>query len=97
MKRWPPSRETHRCNTSPLTNKVQTLDSSPSESLPAESSNRNTQSASPGGEGWIARTNDGGKSWKTQLQHKYIVNQLFALNDQQAWATLERRMAGKRG
>ncbi|MCD9020794.1 hypothetical protein K7P76_03090 [Cohnella sp. NL03-T5] len=49
----------------------------------------NFKSGWAGGEGWIARTDDGGKSWKTQLQHKYIVNQLFALNDQQAWATLD--------
>jgi photosystem II stability/assembly factor-like uncharacterized protein len=42
-----------------------------------------------GGEGWIARTDDGGKSWTTQLQHKYIVTQLFALNKLQAWATLD--------
>ncbi|RED64920.1 WD40/YVTN/BNR-like repeat-containing protein [Cohnella lupini] len=41
-----------------------------------------------GGEGWISRTNDGGKTWKLQLQHKYIVKQLFALNDREVWATL---------
>jgi photosystem II stability/assembly factor-like uncharacterized protein len=49
----------------------------------------NAKSGWAGGEGWIARTDDGGRSWKTQLQHKYIVNQLFALNDKQAWATLD--------
>ncbi|BBI31647.1 WD40/YVTN/BNR-like repeat-containing protein [Cohnella abietis] len=42
-----------------------------------------------GGKGWIARTDDGGKTWKTQLKHKYIVTQLFALNDKTAWATLD--------
>jgi len=42
-----------------------------------------------GGEGWIARTDDGGKTWKTQLKHKYIVLQLFALNGKEAWATLD--------
>jgi photosystem II stability/assembly factor-like uncharacterized protein len=42
-----------------------------------------------GGEGWIARTDNGGKSWVTQLKHKYIVKQLFALNNKLAWATLD--------
>ncbi|WP_239616021.1 WD40/YVTN/BNR-like repeat-containing protein [Cohnella mopanensis] len=42
-----------------------------------------------GGEGWIARTDDGGKSWTTQWEHPYIINQLFALNSKEAWATLD--------
>lgn len=42
-----------------------------------------------GGEGWIARTDDGGHSWTTQLEHPYVVHQLFALNGQEAWATLD--------
>jgi photosystem II stability/assembly factor-like uncharacterized protein len=49
----------------------------------------NAKSGWAGGEGWIARTDDGGRSWKTQLKHNYIVNQLFALNDKQAWATFD--------
>lgn len=40
-----------------------------------------------GGEGWIARTDNGGKSWSTQYENKYIVNQLFALNSREVWAT----------
>ncbi|TVY01205.1 WD40/YVTN/BNR-like repeat-containing protein [Cohnella terricola] len=42
-----------------------------------------------GGAGWIARTDDGGKTWQTQLKHKYIVLQLFALNGKEAWAALD--------
>jgi photosystem II stability/assembly factor-like uncharacterized protein len=42
-----------------------------------------------GGEGWIARTDNGGESWVTQLDHNYIVKQLFALNNKSAWATLD--------
>jgi photosystem II stability/assembly factor-like uncharacterized protein len=42
-----------------------------------------------GGEGWIARTDDGGKSWRTQLEHPYVVNQLFALNGKEAWAAFD--------
>lgn len=47
------------------------------------------QSGWAGGEGWIARTDNGGKSWTKQLEHKYIVNQLFALNRNEAWAALD--------
>lgn len=39
-----------------------------------------------GGEGWIARTDDGGKKWQVQYHGKGTISQLFALNDQQAWA-----------
>jgi len=49
----------------------------------------NFQTGWAGGEGWIARTDDSGKSWSTQLEHKYIVNQLFALNSHEVWATLD--------
>ncbi|MFC3803295.1 YCF48-related protein [Cohnella sp. GCM10012308] len=42
-----------------------------------------------GGKGWIARTDDGGKTWHTQYKHDYEILQIFALNDQQAWATLD--------
>ncbi|WP_159884618.1 WD40/YVTN/BNR-like repeat-containing protein [Paenibacillus puerhi] len=41
-----------------------------------------------GGSGWIARPDDGGKHWTGQYQGAGIVNQLFALNDREAWATL---------
>lgn len=49
----------------------------------------NAKSGWTGGEGWIARTDDGGKSWTLQLKHNDIVTQIFALNDQQAWTTLD--------
>ncbi|CAI6066004.1 WD40/YVTN/BNR-like repeat-containing protein [Cohnella sp. JJ-181] len=42
-----------------------------------------------GGAGWIARTDDGGKTWRTQFKQKYEVQQIFALNEQKAWATLD--------
>ena len=42
-----------------------------------------------GGDGWIARTDDGGKSWKAQYSEPYPVVQLFALNDKKVWATLD--------
>jgi len=42
-----------------------------------------------GGEGWIARTEDGGKSWTVQLRPQFNVLQIFALNDKQAWASLD--------
>ncbi|MFS0726952.1 WD40/YVTN/BNR-like repeat-containing protein [Paenibacillus sp. 1P07SE] len=46
------------------------------------------QSAWIGGEGWIARTDDGGASWSTQMEHGFTVDQLFALNGKLAWASL---------
>ncbi len=42
-----------------------------------------------GGEGWIARTDDGGKSWTKQWEDGPTVKQLFALNKNQAWAKLD--------
>lgn len=44
-----------------------------------------------GGKGWIAKTTDGGHSWQTQFKdpNQETVHQLFALNHQQVWATLE--------
>lgn len=42
-----------------------------------------------GGNGWIARTDDGGKHWKIQYRHPYVVMQIFALNAERAWATLD--------
>lgn len=43
-----------------------------------------------GGEGWIARTDDGGKTWKEQYRKgTSAVKQIFALNGKEAWAVLE--------
>jgi len=39
-----------------------------------------------GGKGWIARTDDGGATWKPQMTVTGDVQQLFALNGQEAWA-----------
>lgn len=41
-----------------------------------------------GGAGWIARTEDGGKTWKKQYQGTGTVQQIFALNAQDAWAVI---------
>jgi photosystem II stability/assembly factor-like uncharacterized protein len=41
-----------------------------------------------GGEGWIARTDDGGKNWQKQFQGAGTISQLFALNGQEAWAAM---------
>lgn len=41
-----------------------------------------------GGEGWIARTDDGGVNWTAQYNGTGTVNQLIALNKNEAWATL---------
>ncbi|WP_040950807.1 WD40/YVTN/BNR-like repeat-containing protein [Gorillibacterium massiliense] len=41
-----------------------------------------------GGEGWIARTDDGGKTWLKQMSPASTVQQIFALNGKTAWATL---------
>ncbi|MFP3387241.1 WD40/YVTN/BNR-like repeat-containing protein [Brevibacillus sp. SIMBA_040] len=46
------------------------------------------QSGWIGGDGWIAKTDDGGNRWKVQYQPKGIVKQLFALNNRQAWAVV---------
>ncbi|MEI7024748.1 hypothetical protein [Paenibacillus sp. y28] len=50
-----------------------------------------------GGSGWIARTDDGGKQWKLQYQGKQNVEQLFALNGQNAWAVLSQNEAKTAG
>ncbi len=42
-----------------------------------------------GGKGWIARTDDGGRSWSVQYSKPFEVVQLFALNDVRIWATLD--------
>lgn len=41
-----------------------------------------------GGNGWIARTDDRGVKWKVQYEGTGDVKQLFALNGQDAWATV---------
>ncbi|MGD8188850.1 hypothetical protein ACQCN2_02500 [Brevibacillus ginsengisoli] len=41
-----------------------------------------------GGEGWIARTDDGGVNWSAQYKGSGTIHQLFALNAKEAWATL---------
>ncbi|CAM3024816.1 hypothetical protein PASE110613_12950 [Paenibacillus sediminis] len=43
-----------------------------------------------GGDGWIARTDDGGKHWKIQYHGSGIVKQIFALNNQDAWAVTDK-------
>jgi photosystem II stability/assembly factor-like uncharacterized protein len=48
-----------------------------------------------GGDGWLAGTTDGGKHWNVQLQHPYLVQQIFALNAKKAWTTLD--IGDKRG
>ncbi|RKP53236.1 hypothetical protein D7Z26_14985 [Cohnella endophytica] len=41
-----------------------------------------------GGEGWIARTDDGGATWQPQTYPASTVKQLFALNNREVWATV---------
>lgn len=41
-----------------------------------------------GGDGWIARTDDKGKSWRAQYKGSATIDQIFALNGKQAWAIL---------
>jgi photosystem II stability/assembly factor-like uncharacterized protein len=48
-----------------------------------------------GGDGWLAKTLDGGKHWEIQYRHQYVVDQIFALNAMKAWATLD--IGDKRG
>ncbi len=48
----------------------------------------NPQSGWTGGEGWISRTDDGGVTWRKQYQGKGTIQQIFALNSQDAWATI---------
>lgn len=47
-----------------------------------------------GGQGWVARSDDGGASWSTQLEQQGTVNQLFALNKEQVWAAWEHENPG---
>jgi photosystem II stability/assembly factor-like uncharacterized protein len=48
-----------------------------------------TKSGWIGGEGWIARTDDGGKTWQKQYSKPGVIIQVFALNGQAAWATVQ--------
>lgn len=41
-----------------------------------------------GGEGWIAKTDDKGNNWKVQYKGTGTVNQLYSIDDQQAWAVI---------
>ncbi|MBS4174368.1 hypothetical protein [Bacillus sp. FJAT-49736] len=41
-----------------------------------------------GGNGWIAQTTNGGKAWAVVYQGYGTVQQIFALNQQNVWATL---------
>ncbi|MCP1358868.1 hypothetical protein [Aneurinibacillus migulanus] len=47
-----------------------------------------SQSGWIGGEGWIAKTENGGESWNVQYRGTGTINQLFALNGKDVWATL---------
>lgn len=51
----------------------------------------NNESGWTGGEGFISRTDNGGKNWTVQMKLQGIVKQIFALNDQEAWAVTEDR------
>ncbi|WP_422657698.1 WD40/YVTN/BNR-like repeat-containing protein [Paenibacillus sp. EC2-1] len=42
-----------------------------------------------GGEGFLARTDNGGKRWIVQMNLQGTVKQIFALNDKEAWAVTE--------
>jgi len=44
-----------------------------------------------GGAGWIARTDDGGQSWKQQYKGDAAIGQIFALNDTMAWAVTNKQ------
>ncbi|TBL78607.1 hypothetical protein [Paenibacillus thalictri] len=39
-----------------------------------------------GGNGWIARTDNGGKAWAKQYEGKESIKQLFALNGKEVWS-----------
>jgi len=41
-----------------------------------------------GGDGWIARTDDGGANWQVQYRGTGYVMQIFALNAAEAWASI---------
>lgn len=42
-----------------------------------------------GGDGWIAKTVNGGKNWAVSYQGIGTVRQIFALNQQNVWATID--------
>jgi photosystem II stability/assembly factor-like uncharacterized protein len=48
-----------------------------------------TQTGWVGGEGWIAKTTDGGKHWNAQYFGEQTVHQLFALNHHDVWVTFK--------
>jgi photosystem II stability/assembly factor-like uncharacterized protein len=50
----------------------------------------NADSGWVGGEGWIARTDDGGKHWQNQYLGNGTIQQIFALNGQEAWAVTDK-------
>lgn len=41
-----------------------------------------------GGNGWIAKSNNGGKDWHIQFRGTGTIHQIFALNHQMVWATI---------
>jgi photosystem II stability/assembly factor-like uncharacterized protein len=47
------------------------------------------QSGWVGGDGWIARTDDGGRKWTVQYAGTGAIRQIFALNGQDAWASTD--------
>jgi photosystem II stability/assembly factor-like uncharacterized protein len=46
-----------------------------------------------GGNGWIARTDTGGKAWKIQYAGAGTIHQIFALDAEHAWASIEEDMS----
>lgn len=50
-----------------------------------------------GGNGWIARTEDGGRTWKPQVTGTMAVEQIFALNGKEAWAVVADKPGQKGG
>lgn len=46
-----------------------------------------------GGNGWLAKTVNGGKEWKIQYTGKGTIHQIYALDSQQAWASIEEDMS----
>lgn len=46
-----------------------------------------------GGNGWIAKTANGGKEWKMQYTGIGTIHQIFALDEQHAWASIEEDMS----
>ncbi len=70
----------------------------PSENTPPQSTNVNMSMVTAvrladfntgwvGGNGWIAKTTSGGKNWAVVYQESGTVQQIFALNHSDVWAT----------